>query len=134
MEKKRQIEFRVWNGSEMEYSVMSGYLGTFYVAGTDEKDKATMSPFNTIYPNSIDTMQFTGMYDKNGGIIYEGDIVKCGYGKGKVVFKSGCFMVEWIDDKEAYMEFLFSRKGMYVRKDDELFEVIGNIYEHKHLL
>ena len=56
-------------------------------------------------------------------------IVKCGYGVGEVIFQAGCFMVQWIDDKEAYLEFVFSRKGMYARKNDEQFEIIGNIYE-----
>ena len=66
--------------------------------------------------------------------IFENDIVKCGYGIGKVIFHRGSFMVEWISDKEANMELLNSRKGIYARTDDELFEVIGNSIENPELL
>ena len=82
----------------------------------------------------VPLMQFTGLHDKNGKEIWEGDIVKCWYGFGKVIFHSGCFMVEWIDNKDTYMEFLFSRKGMYSRTNEEEFEVIGTIYENPELL
>ena len=78
--------------------------------------------------------EFTGLSDKNGKEIYEGDIVKCGYGTGEVIYNAGCFMVCWLDDVEAYMEFLFSRKGMYRRKDDEEFEVIGNIHDNPEII
>jgi uncharacterized phage protein (TIGR01671 family) len=79
--------------------------------------------------DEVELMLFTGLCDKNGKEICESDIVKCGYGVGEVIFQAGCFMVQWIDDKEAYLEFVFSRKGMYARKNDEQFEIIGNIYE-----
>ena len=75
------------------------------------------------------TRQFTGLHAKNGEVL-EGDIVKCGYGTGKVIFHVGCFMVEWIEDKESMMELLYSRKGTYARTGDECFEVIGNIYSN----
>ena len=130
----REITFRIWNGSQMEHKIMAGFLGAFYVQSIDEKDSASMSTFNTIYSENTPLMQFTGMQDKNGNMLYESDIVECGYGRGKIVFKSGCFMVEWIDDKEAYMEFLFSRKGTYARRDDDEFILIGNIYENKEFL
>ena len=78
--------------------------------------------------------QFTGLHDKNGVEVWEGDIVRCGYGVGQVIYNAGCFMVQWIDDKEAYMEFFFSKKGMYARKDDELFEIIGNVFDNPELL
>lgn len=79
-------------------------------------------------------MQFTGLKDILDKEIYEGDIVECDYGFGKVIFNAGCFMVEWLSDTDVYMEFVFSRKGMYNRTNGERFKIIGNIFQNPELL
>ena len=70
----REIKFRAWNGASMEINVMAGFLGAFYVQGIDPEDSASMSPFNTKL-EGVELMQFTGLHDRNGKEIYEGDIV-----------------------------------------------------------
>ena len=72
--------------------------------------------------------------DKDGIEIFESDIVKCGYGTGKVLFKYGCFFVEWINDNYSDMELLFSADGRSERSEIEMFEVLGNIYQNPELL
>lgn len=56
----RDIKFRVWNDIEMVYDVMVGKFGVFYVNpsnnGIDEKDAASLSPYNTKYSNDIPLM------------------------------------------------------------------------------
>lgn len=84
---------------------------------------------------NFDLMLFTTLLDKNEKEIWESDIVKCGYGIGKVIYYLGGFWIEWVDDIDSSMEYLaldnrFRRK----REDEEQFEVIGNYYEHKHLI
>lgn len=70
--------------------------------------------------------QFTGLTDKNGKEIYEGDIVDFNsriQGISKVVFESGCFMA----DAKNYETALTYRVAIHAR-------VIGNIHDNPELL
>jgi len=43
----------------------------------------------------------SGVMDINDKEVFTGDEIKVGYGLGEVIFHAGCFMIQWIDDKEA---------------------------------
>jgi len=68
-------------------------------------------------------MQFTGLTDKNGKEIYEGDIVRRWRSPVPKV-------VEWKTDRWVYTGFNVSSNSKY----GNTLEVIGNIYQNPELL
>lgn len=92
----------------------------------------------------IELMQFTGLKDKNGKEIYEGDILTSTLGNGlPCQIKFG----EFHDDAErdfdniTFIGFYFHEQtgertafGKSIYGNTECFEIIGNIYENPELL
>ena len=86
--------------------------------------------------------QFTGLTDKNGVKIFEGDIVKEYKSKDKVkgVVKFGEYQSginKYADDLGFYVEwttenFLIQELGYWCRKN--MLEVIGNVHDNPELL
>ena len=99
-----------------------------YVA-FDDDDELTLGGFIEVDPDTIS--ECTSRKDKNGKLIFEGDIVRCGTGRiCKVTFftspgVSGFDLVAigGIDAPPPHNWVLFADT-----------EIIGNIYDNKHLL
>ena len=101
----REFKFRAWN--------------------SDSKEMEYMEPYHGLYNISfIEYMQYTGLKDKNGKKIYEGDILEyeTGY-REKVKYEKGCFLTIGLTS----CDYLYSSLKLEPI-------VVGNIYENKELL
>ncbi len=114
--KMRPIKFRAWDGYKMVYDMNPDFMGHL-LCGDNEFE----------YP----LMQYTGLKDKNGKEIYEGDIVKTGE---VVEFMDGNGYGRDEGTEEHLGYFLVKgARGRSLSRYDKV-EVIGSIYENKELL
>ena len=126
----RKIKFRAWLKEERKMvNVETLFIGINRLCfGNSKTEDLFFRDFE-----EVELMQYTGLKDKNGKEIYEGDIVLVKLGgtstwyKTVVKFKEGAFIASLIDG-EDYI-YIFNR-GF----DSNDFEIIGNIYKNKNLL
>lgn len=78
---------------------------------------------------------FTGLNDKNGKEIYEGDIIKTTGYTGFVEYESQAaqYWIKWVKNGNRYMSFN-ATYGDETGMTCDYLEIIGNIYENPELL
>lgn len=140
----RDIKFRAWDkvnnrmfegwmldGSTGDGSWKGGHFGDLEmlyssVEGFDAEELGREG-WNWIDAENVELMQFTGLKDKNGVEIYEGDLLKDGKGQiGIVLWHRNSFLVEWGErnsDGTRIVDRMYDACFGYG-------EVIGNIYEN----
>lgn len=136
----REIKFRAWDGKQIHNKLHSLTTdsdsnftdvliwpedGELTKLGCTHEKCNLKEYYGTIY-----LMQYTGLKDKNGKEIYEGDILRCTKAKRYPL------NVMYFDEKEG--RWLTKVVGLGATQSiinrDVKFEIIGNIYENPELL
>lgn len=143
----RKLKFRAWSKerNEMYYKDMGiNFQGEKLVClftnplNSPIKEQIGYTIANKIENEDLILMQYTGLKDKQGKEIYEGDIILSKYfderidkwvkRKAIIIFEDGCFMFQGTKNK-YWISPLINIIG-----DTWTIEVIGNIHENSELL
>ena len=123
----RELRFRAWNKRLKMMCVVTGchFESDIYYC---ESKKLTSHTFGLI---DLDIMQYTGLKDKNGREVFEGDILDCGDRIVKVVWHddAGCFDCDFI----KYI-FTLNSNGCTNQEWKYRAVIIGNIHQNPELL
>jgi uncharacterized phage protein (TIGR01671 family) len=128
----REIKFRAYHKKLKKiypvHTLMLKEKMVFLVLPKVKRDSELCEVIKRATFSEINLIEFTGLTDKNGAEIYEGDIIK-----------SGVYVYEVIWGKYAgfRLKFIFNVKSNSRKEkafhSPKLIEIIGNIYENPKL-
>lgn len=127
---KRPIKFRAWNGEKIYYPDTKTPDDNFTcLRFFNHPDSIGWGLYDYIFENRLcsgeydQLMQFTGLIDKKGVDIYEGDIV------------------QWVTDSDEgsakvnkVVEYMAGAFQIVASMPPDEFEIIGNIFENPELI
>lgn len=130
---KREIKFRVWDHNTDTMMIPDNF--EFYdgeIGWIDAGREAGPKSGNDGDPGQFEIMQYTGLHDKNGREIYEGDVLQC----ADRIYRNGesekvNFEVKYAELSASFLAGPYKLwELMHIRKC----EVIGNAFENAELL
>jgi uncharacterized phage protein (TIGR01671 family) len=122
----REIKFRAWYKKEQKMYPVTGTLYNLVYLEMEKGSTVSSSILLNIDISGVELLQYTGIKDCKGREIYEGDIVRVENAENRTV-AYGLASFHLVSQSTGSRILLEDRSP-------ELLEVIGNIYEHPHLL
>jgi hypothetical protein len=122
----RETKFRAWHEGKM-YRVLVLLLGQLEQTVTLVQDEG---PYVTVPLDEVELLQYTGLKDKNGKDVYEGDIIK-------VAKNSRLFHVIWNEWAFCWDLAALNTEGSpvaFTGLPHATFDAIGTIYENPDLI
>ena len=124
----REIKFRFWHKEDKQFFSpwsrgwrFEGENGQMYVNGMNVTERCEI-------------MQYTGLKDRNGVELYDGDFFQ---------EEDRLYLVQWDSKRAQYVAKVVETKYVLTRglsfplwqyADNVMIQIAGNIYEHPHLL
>lgn len=130
----RDIKFRAYNkvSKKINYQDEMGYIDGCYL-GSNGANQTTSNIYSASKRDSCVVMQFTGLKDKNGIEIYEGDLIRNRSGRVcSVVFNSNGAMFDAECHKKSWEG--TNSVGFKTFQWSRCVEVIGNIHQDPELI
>ncbi len=123
-------KFRAWDGAKKEM-----FKDTFAITESGQvvvvEQEFVTSPPDYVFVDYLAIMQSTGLFDRNGQEIFEGDIVD---------YKGRKAIIKWHGSYASFIYRFVDEMQERVSEWDPLFlayhhfEIIGNVYENKEFL
>ena len=124
---RRQLKFRAWDKLAKQFTYPDkGYQGHYVLTLNGQFQNLQNGSGGDEYV----VQQFTGLKDKDGKEIYEGDRVRFGYEENHGFFGE----VSWLEDRASFgvrYKNVFETVEEVPMSHMKFFEVIENIYENE---